>query len=70
MLALELSVLKDRLTECYRQLFSIGSNVQYRPRDRLNALTSACEVALSILKLHIQGPLIFKHLNRVQNLNL
>jgi len=63
-LALEISILHDCLTDLYRHFMSLGSNGRYRARDRLNALTAASEVALAILKLHIQGQLILKSLDQ------
>ena len=65
-LALELSVLKDRLTTVYRNLMGIAnSKGDIMTRDRINAMAAACEVVLAIFKLQIQGPMVIKHLKQM-----
>jgi hypothetical protein len=65
-LALELRALHDRLTNAYRRLVLIASNEEediYQLRiDRINAdiAAAACEVALAIVKLAFEGPIVLK----------
>lgn len=51
MLALELSVLKERLTNAYRRLAKMASDETISPGDRLEAEKTGCEVAIAIVKL-------------------
>lgn len=46
MLALELSILHDRLTGSYARLLKTACNEQLRPRDRLAAGAGACKVGI------------------------
>jgi hypothetical protein len=50
-LALELSVLKERLTNAYRRLATMAEDETLSPRDRLEAEKAGCEVAVAIVKL-------------------
>jgi hypothetical protein len=59
-LTLELRVLHERLTSAYIRLVLITSNEDVSARDRIAAEASACEVALAIMKLAFEGPIILK----------
>jgi hypothetical protein len=50
-LALELSVLKERLTNAYRRLATMASDETVLPRGRIEAEKAGCEVAIAIVKL-------------------
>ena len=50
-LALELSILHDRLTSAYRRLVLIAGNENVSAKDRIDAEAASCEVALAIAKL-------------------
>jgi hypothetical protein len=60
LLALELSVLKERLTNAYRRLATMASDETVSPRDRIEAEKAGCEVALALVKLQLEGPVILK----------
>jgi hypothetical protein len=62
-LALELSILHDRLTSAYRRLVLITSNEKedISARDRINVEAAACGVALAITKLAFEGPIVLKN---------
>jgi hypothetical protein len=51
MLDLELSALKERLTNAYRQLSTMAEDETISPRNRIEAEKAGCEVALAIVKL-------------------
>jgi hypothetical protein len=57
-LALELSILHDRLTSAYRRLTLIASNENIAAKDRIDAEAASCEVALAIVKLAFEGPIV------------
>ena len=61
-LALELSILHDRLTSAYRRLLTlIASNENIiAAKDRIDAEAASCEVALAIAKLAFEGPIVLK----------
>jgi hypothetical protein len=59
-LALELSILHDRLTSAYRRLTLIASNENVSAKDRIDAEAASCEVALAITKLAFEGPIVLK----------
>jgi hypothetical protein len=59
-MALELSVLKKRLTNAYRRLAAMASDESVSPRDRIGAEKAGCEVAIAIVKLQFEGPIILK----------
>jgi hypothetical protein len=59
-LALELSILHDRLTSAYRRLRLIASNENVSAKDRIDAEAASCEVALAIVKLAFEGPIVLK----------
>jgi hypothetical protein len=59
-LALELSILHDRLTSTYRRLTLIASNENIAAKDRIDAEAASCEVALAITKLAFEGPIVLK----------
>jgi hypothetical protein len=59
-LALELSILHDRLTSAYRPLTLIASNENIAAKDRIDAEAASCEVALAIVKLAFEGPIVLK----------
>jgi hypothetical protein len=59
-LALELSILHDRLTSAYRRLTLIASNENIAAKDRIDAEAASCEVALAITKLAFEGPIVLK----------
>jgi hypothetical protein len=59
-LALELSILHDRLTSAYRRLMLIASNEKIAAKDRIDAEAASCEVALAIVKLAFEGPIALK----------
>jgi hypothetical protein len=63
-LALELSILHDRLTSTYRRLTLIASNDNVSAKDRINAEACACEVALAIVKLASEGPIVLRDFAR------
>jgi hypothetical protein len=60
-LALELSILHDRLTSAYRRLTLIASNENIAAKDRIDAEAASCEVALAITKLAFEGPIVLKN---------
>jgi hypothetical protein len=61
-LALELSILHDRLTSAYRRLTLIASNENnIAAKDRIDAEAASCEVALAIVKLAFEGPIVLKN---------
>jgi hypothetical protein len=60
-LALELSILHDRLTSAYRRLTLIASNESIAAKDRIDAEAASCEVALAIVKLAFEGPIVLKN---------
>jgi hypothetical protein len=60
-LALELSILHDRLTSTYRRLILIAGNENIAAKDRINAEAASCEVALAITKLAFEGPIVLKN---------
>jgi hypothetical protein len=60
-LALELSILHDRLTSAYRRLTLIASNENIAAKDRIAAEAASCEVALAITKLAFEGPIVLKN---------
>jgi hypothetical protein len=60
MMALELTIFRDRLTDAYRRLASIASNESLSARDRIEAEKAACEVALACVKLAYEGPIVMK----------
>jgi hypothetical protein len=60
MMALELTIFRDRLTDAYRRLASIASNESLSARDRIEAEKTACEVALACVKLAYEGPIVMK----------
>jgi len=62
-LALEISVLKDRLCESYRCLSYIAGCRRYRTRDRIKAAAGAVEVAIAIYRVAIEGPLVLRSLS-------
>jgi hypothetical protein len=59
-LALELSILHDRLTSTYRRLILIAGNENVSAKDRIDAEAASCEVALAITKLAFEGPIVLK----------
>jgi hypothetical protein len=59
-LALELGILHDRLTSTYRRLVLIASNENVSAKDRIDAEAASCEVALAIVKLAFEGPIVLK----------
>jgi hypothetical protein len=59
-MALELSILHDRLTSTYRRLTLIASNENIAAKDRIDAEAASCEVALAIVKLAFEGPIVLK----------
>jgi hypothetical protein len=59
-LALELSILHDRLTSAYRRLTLIASNENIAAKDRIDAEAASCEVALAITKLAFEGAIVLK----------
>jgi hypothetical protein len=63
-LALELSILHDRLTSAYRRLTLIASNENIAAKDRIDAEAASCEVALAIAKLAFEGPIVLKGFSR------
>jgi hypothetical protein len=60
-LALELSILHDRLTSTYRRLVLIAGNENVSAKDRIDAEAASCEVALAIVKLAFEGPIVLKN---------
>jgi hypothetical protein len=60
-LALELSILHDRLTSAYRRLTLIAGNEEFSAKDRIDAEAASCEVALAITKLAFEGPIVLKN---------
>jgi hypothetical protein len=60
-LTLELSILHDRLTSAYRRLTLIASNENIAAKDRIDAEAASCEVALAIVKLAFEGPIVLKN---------
>ena len=60
-LALELSILHERLTSSYRRLVLIASNEKVSAKDRIDAEAASCEVALAITKLAFEGPIVLKN---------
>ena len=58
-LALELSVLKERLTNAYRRLATMASDETVSPRDRIEAEKACCEVAVAIVKLQSLNDQLF-----------
>ena len=61
-LALELRVLHERLTGAYRRLVLVASNEDVLAKDRIAAEAGACEVAVALVKLAYEGPIILKDL--------
>jgi hypothetical protein len=60
-LAPELSILHNRLTSAYRRLTLIASNENnIAAKYRIDAEAASCEVALAIVKLAFEGPIILK----------
>ena len=59
-LALELRILHDRLTSTYRRLVLIASNENVSAKDRIDAEAASCEVALAIVKLAFEGPIVLR----------
>jgi hypothetical protein len=59
-LALELGILHERLTSTYRRLVLIASNENISAKDRIDAEAASCEVALAIVKLAFEGPIVLK----------
>jgi hypothetical protein len=59
-LALELSILHDRLTSAYQRLTLIASNENIAAKDRIDAEAASCEVALGITKLAFEGPIVLR----------
>jgi hypothetical protein len=59
-LALELGILHERLTSTYRRLMLIASNENVSAKDRIDAEAASCEVALAIVKLAFEGPIVLK----------
>jgi hypothetical protein len=60
-LALELGILHERLTSTYRRLVLIASNENVSAKDRIDAEAASCEVALAIVKLAFEGPIVLKN---------
>jgi hypothetical protein len=60
-LALELGILHERLTSAYRRLVLIASNENVSAKDRIDAEAASCEVALAIVKLAFEGPIVLKN---------
>jgi hypothetical protein len=60
-LALELGILHDRLTSTYRRLVLIAGNENVSAKDRIDAEAASCEVALAIVKLAFEGPIVLKN---------
>jgi hypothetical protein len=60
-LALELSILHDRLTSAYRRLTLIASDENIAAKYRIDAEAASCEVALAIVKLAFEGPIALKN---------
>jgi hypothetical protein len=60
MLALVLSVLKERLTNAYRRLAAMADDESVSPRDRIEAEKAGCEMAIAIVKLQFEGPIVLK----------
>ena len=59
-LALELGILHERLTSAYRRLVLIAGNENVSAKDRIDAEAASCEVALAIVKLAFEGPIVLK----------
>jgi hypothetical protein len=59
-LALELSVLKERLTNAYRRLATMASDETVSPRNRIEAEKAGCEVAVAIIKLQFEEAIILR----------
>jgi hypothetical protein len=60
MLALVLSVLKERLTNAYRRLAAMADDESVSPCDRIEAEKAGCEMAIAIVKLQFEGPIVLK----------
>jgi hypothetical protein len=61
-LVVELSIFHDRLTSAYRRLTLIASNENIiAAKDRIDAEAASCEVALAIVKLAFEGPIVLKN---------
>jgi hypothetical protein len=60
-LALELGILHERLTSAYRRLVLIAGNENVSAKDRIDAEAASCEVALAIVKLAFEGPIVLKN---------
>jgi hypothetical protein len=60
MLALELSVLKERLTNAYRRLATMAEDETISPRNTIEAEKAGCEVAVAIVKVQFEGPIVLK----------
>jgi hypothetical protein len=56
--------LHDRLTNAYRRLVLIASNEDISAKDRIDAEAASCEVALAIVKLAFEGPIVLKDFAR------
>jgi hypothetical protein len=63
-LALEISLLKDRLCKSYRCLSYIADCRRYRTRDRIEAAAGAVQVAIAIygIGLGLEGPIVLRTL--------
>jgi len=59
-LLLGLGILHERLTSAYRRLVLIAGNENVSAKDRINAEAAACEVALAIVELAFEGPIVLK----------
>lgn len=61
----QLAILKDRLTNAYREYYSIFTCPTISARDRISAGEVACELAVALAKIEQEGPTLIG--NKVRN---
>jgi hypothetical protein len=58
--ATELSIFKERILNSYRRLVMIATREKSSDRDKIEAEKVVCELALALLKLQIEGPVVLQ----------
>jgi hypothetical protein len=64
MLALEISLLTDRLKATFRTLDDIASSPKTTVRQKIAAENAKCKIAVAILRVQYEGPLIIRKVLR------
>ena len=67
-LATEIGIFRDRLLKCYRWLIALADNENVKAETRLESQQYALEVAVSVLKLDLEGPRIIRKERLVEKL--